>query len=39
VDDAVTALRDAGQDAWRNVAGHVAMRPVEPRRLPASKVL
>ena len=39
VDDAVTALRRAGQDAWRNVAGHVAMRPVEPRRLPASKVL
>lgn len=39
VDDAVTVLRHAGHDAWRNVAGHVAMQPVEPPRLPASTVL
>jgi SAM-dependent methyltransferase len=31
VDDAVTVLRHAGQDAWHNIAGHVAMRPVKPR--------
>lgn len=39
VDDAVIVLRDGGHDAWRNVAGHVAMQPIEPTRLPASTVL
>ncbi|MGH3822659.1 MAG: hypothetical protein ACRDRA_07430 [Pseudonocardiaceae bacterium] len=36
VDDAVTVLRQAGRNAWRNAAGHVAMQPVQPRPLPAS---
>ncbi|MGH3693666.1 MAG: hypothetical protein ACRDRX_06680 [Pseudonocardiaceae bacterium] len=36
VDDAVTVLRYAGRDAWRNAVGHVAMRPVPPRPLEAS---
>jgi len=39
VDEAVSALRHAGYDAWRNVAGHVAMQPFVPPRLPASTVL
>jgi SAM-dependent methyltransferase len=36
VDEAVTVLRHAGRDAWRNAVGHVAMRPVQPRPLAAS---
>lgn len=36
VDDAVTVLRHAGRDAWRNAVGHVAMRPVPPRPLETS---
>jgi SAM-dependent methyltransferase len=36
VDDAVTVLRHAGRDAWRNAVGHVAIRPVPPRPLEAS---
>ncbi|MGH3943181.1 MAG: hypothetical protein ACRDTG_32070 [Pseudonocardiaceae bacterium] len=39
VDEAVGVLRHAGYDAWRNVAGHVAMQPFVPPRLPASTVL
>lgn len=36
VDDAVTVLRHAGRDAWRNAVGHLAMRPVPPCPLEAS---
>ena len=36
VEEAVTVLRQAGRDAWRNTVGHVAMRPVSPRALEAS---
>ncbi len=39
VDDAITVLRHAGRDAWRNAVGHVAMRPVQPHPLAASAVL
>ncbi|HET9257669.1 MAG TPA: hypothetical protein VFO16_21065 [Pseudonocardiaceae bacterium] len=39
VDEAIAAFRNASREAWRNPAGHVAIRPVEPPRLPASKVL
>lgn len=39
VDDAVGVLRRAGRQAWRNAAGHVAMRPRQPPRLPPSQVL
>jgi hypothetical protein len=39
VDEAIVVFRNAGQEAWRNAAGHVAIRPVEPPRLPASKVI
>jgi hypothetical protein len=39
VDDAVTVLREAGRDAWRNHVGHVAMRPVDPPPLAPSAVL
>lgn len=39
VEDAVGVLRRAGRQAWRNAAGHVAMRPMEPPRLPPSQVL
>ncbi|MGH3697248.1 MAG: hypothetical protein ACRDRX_25240 [Pseudonocardiaceae bacterium] len=38
VDDAVTVLRRAGRHAWRNAAGHIAMRPVPPRPFPAPAV-
>lgn len=38
VDDAVTVLRQAGRNAWRNAVGHIAMQPVPPRPLPASAV-
>lgn len=38
VDGAVTVLRQAGRNAWRNAVGHVAMKPVQPRPLPASAV-
>ena len=36
VDEAVTVLRQADRDAWRNAVRHVAMRPVSPRPLEAS---
>jgi SAM-dependent methyltransferase len=36
VDEAVIVLRHAGQDAWRNAVGHIAMQPVSPRPLGAS---
>jgi CheR methyltransferase, SAM binding domain len=38
VDDAVTVLRHAGRNAWRNTVGHIAMHPVWPRPLPATAV-
>ncbi|WP_158884478.1 CheR family methyltransferase [Amycolatopsis anabasis] len=38
VDDAVAVLRRAGFEAWRNGAGHVAMRPVPPPALGPSLV-
>lgn len=39
VDEAVAVLRRSGHDAWRNAAGHIAMRPVDPPPLPMSAVL
>lgn len=36
VNEAVTVLRHAGREAWRNALGHVAMRPVTPHPLEAS---
>ncbi len=36
VNEAVTVLRHAGRDAWRNTVGHIAMQPVPPRPLEAS---
>lgn len=39
VDDAVTVLRHAGRNAWRNAVGHVAMHPIQPRPLPVSPVI
>jgi hypothetical protein len=38
VDEAVAVLRRHGREAWRNSAGHVAMRPVQPCPLAASTV-
>ncbi len=38
VDEAVAVLRRTGHEAWRNVVGHIAMRPVPPDPLPASAV-
>lgn len=39
VDGAVAVLRRAGHHAWRNVTGHIAMRPFDPPPLPESAVL
>ncbi len=39
VDDAITVLRHAGRDAWRNSVGHVAMQLVQPHPLAPSAVL
>lgn len=38
VDDAVATLRRAGHHAWRNAAGHVAVRPFTPPQLRESRV-
>lgn len=39
VADAVSVLRRAGRDAWRNGVGHIAMRPFQPHPLAPSAVL